>query len=443
LKGRIAFGAVRPFFVNGPNRRDALSTTADRAASIDWRRQPVVNALLPEIMRRKSTRREFLQAAARDASPPGGRSAAADQGEILRGDGGPIVMQFARQAMASQFEIRLPLAAPGTPAGQNPHAELALEALEALDALEEQSSFFRPTSELNRINRLAADGPVDVEPELFKLLCLARDIWRNTDGALDLTATPLWQVWGFAARAGSMPSHQQIADALSRVGFQFVELDEQRNTVRFSKPGIQLNLGSVGKGHALDRLAAKLLGGGTSHFLLHGGKSSILARGSELGPSPDCRQRSEQPIAPRKISGAEASSAKEPAADSPDYWTIGIPHPWKVGKRVVEIKLRNRAAGTSSSQFQSFRHKGKVYGHIIDPRTGRPAEGILSATVLAPTAAMADAVSTAFYVMGLEKSLDYARAHEEIGAVLLTHSAGSGDVEIHSAGLEDCEFIVP
>ena len=395
-------------------------------------------------MRQRETRREFLQVpAARDALQSGRRSAAADQCDRLRGDGGPIVMQFSRRAMVSQFEIRLPVAAQGAAGGQNADAEHAVEALEAMDVLEEQLSFFRPTSELNRINRLAAEGPVEVEPELFRLLCLAKDIWRNTEGAFDLTATPLWQAWGFAARSGSMPSDEQITEALWGVGFQFVELDEQRNTVRFSRPGIRLNLGSVGKGYALDRLAAKLIGGGVGHFLLHGGKSSILARGSELGQSPSCPEGSETMLAPREIPREETHSGREPTAGASHFWTIGIPHPWKAGKRVAEIRLRNRAAGTSSSQFQSFRHKGKVYGHIIDPRTGRPAEGILSATVLAPTAALADALSTAFYVMGLERSLAYARAHAEIGTVLLTHSGGSEGVEIHCAGLDDCEFIVP
>ena len=131
-----------------------------------------------------------------------------------------------------------------------------------------------------------------------------------------------------------------------------------------------------------------------------------------------------------------------PSEGLSDFWTIGIPHPWKARKRVAEIKLRNRAMGTSSSQFQSFRHKGKLYGHIIDPRTGRPAEGILSATVVASSSALADALSTAFFVMGLEKSLAYAQAHPEIAAVLLTHSGRGGDVEIHCSGLDDCDFLV-
>ena len=142
-------------------------------------------------------------------------------------------------------------------------------------------------------------------------------------------------------------------------------------------------------------------------------------------------------MGPAPSRGDEIIHDKQESSEGPieqvlsDFWTIGIPHPWKAGKRIAQIKLRNRAIGTSSSQFQSFRHKGKLYGHIIDPRTGRPAEGILSATVVASSSALADALSTAFFVMGLEKSLAYTQAHPEIAAVLLTHSGRGGDVEIH------------
>ncbi|MGW8258478.1 MAG: FAD:protein FMN transferase, partial [Thermoguttaceae bacterium] len=101
----------------------------------------------------------------------------------------------------------------------------------------------------------------------------------------------------------------------------------------------------------------------------------------------------------------------------------------------------NRALGTSSSRFQSFRHKGKLYGHIIDPRSGQPAGGLLLATVIAQSAALADALSTAFFVLGLEKSLDYCRAHPEIGAVLLAPSEQGNKCKIHLANLTDRDFV--
>jgi FAD:protein FMN transferase len=313
------------------------------------------------------------------------------------------MMHVSRRAMATQFEIRFPGHMREASGASERDVQLALETLEYLERLEEQLSFFRPASELSRINLLAAEMPVAVEPELFQLLCMAKAIWRETEGAFDATAAPLWQAWGFARRAGAVPSEPQIADALSRVGFQFVELEGRSNTIRFIRPGVQLNLGGIGKGYALERCAARLVSGGMEHFLLHAGQSSIHARG---------------------------------------LWTIGIPHPWKTDRRLAEIKLGNRAIGTSSSRFQSFRHEGKRYGHIIDPRTGRPAEGLLSATVLAPSSALADALSTAFFVFGLEKSLAYCQNHPEIGAVLLTSSVRGGGVEVHYSGLDDDNFVL-
>ena len=369
-------------------------------------------------MSRKKTRREFLHVPLAADSQASVQGETPDQpGVCLPPENTAFLMHVSRQAMATQFEIRFPGGMPGVVSGREHETQLALETLEFLESLEEQMSFFRPTSEINRINLLAAEGPVEVAPELFQMLCLARDIWRETDGALDITATPLWQAWGFARRAGAVPSVQKIADALSHVGFQFVELDEQNNKIHFKRPGIQLNLGSIGKGNALDRCAAKLIHGGMENFLLHAGQSSIFAHGSD------------------------ASQAVSAGDSTPDFWTIGIPHPWRSGRRIAEIRLRNRAIGTSSSQFQFFRHKGKLYGHIIDPRTGYPAEGVLSATVVAASSALADALSTAFYVLGPEKSLDYCHAHPEVGAVLLSPSSRGGDLEIHALGLPDCNIL--
>ncbi len=338
-------------------------------------------------------------------------------------------MHVSRRAMACEFEIRFPRGC------HEQDAQLALETLEMLENLEEQISFFRPTSEISRINLLAAQGAVQVEPELFRLLCLARDLWRQTEGALDITSTALWQTWGFAHRARAVPSAEQISQALSRVGFQYVELDAEHNTIRFTRAGLQLNLGSMGKGYALERCAAKLTAGGMQQFLLHAGQSSILARGSEINQEKKETDTAHDPSLPGKIAGGS-----EPVSFFSDFWTIGIPHPWQSKKRVGEIRLRNQAIGTSSSQFQSFRQRGKLYGHIIDPRTGHPAEGLLAATVIATSATLADALSTAFYVLGLEKSLAYCQTHPEIGAVLLTPSGRGKDFEIHLAGLANRVF---
>lgn len=309
----------------------------------------------------------------------------------------PCLVHLSRKAMAGEFEICLPAAIAGEATA------VALEALDLVQSLEGQLSYFRPDSDISQINREAADTPVDVEPRLFSLLKTAMQLWRESRGAYDLTATPLWEAWGFARREGSIPSPEQLAQARDLVGGQWVELDEERKTIRFLRRGVRLNLGSIGKGYAVDRAVEHLLAAGVSDFLVHGGFSSIAARG--------------------------LASVRQP--DVP--WTIGVKDPLRDQQRLGQIELHDRALGTSGSQFQSFRHRGRCFGHILDPRSGLPSEGLLSVSVLAPEAAAADALSTAFYVMGVEAALDYCRHRPEIAAMLF--SATDNGWELHRCGL--------
>jgi len=360
-------------------------------------------------MTHKSTRRDFLK----------GRSAVDPAADLAEGRLAPetapashadplaetYLVHVGRLAMASQFEVLLN-------AGQYEHGtEAALEALDLLGPLEDQLSVFRGGSQLSRLNLGAAEGPVVVEPPLFELLELCMRLWEETGGAFDISATPLWRVWGFARRAGAMPSQEQIAEALGRTGSHLVELDRQRRTVRFRVPGVELSLGSVGKGYAVDRAGAVLQRAGIGDFLVHGGLSSVLGRGSRMV----------------RATGDSAAG---------HGWSVGISHPLRPGKRLAEIRLHDRALGTSGAANQFFRHQGRRYGHILDPRTGWPAHGVLSATVLAPNATLADALATAFYVMGLEKASQYCRSRPELAAVLVSPVGRGNQFEIHSIGLE-------
>ena len=311
-----------------------------------------------------------------------------------------LLIRVSRQAMAAEFEVCFP-------AGKCENGtHLALEALDRVESLEGQLSYFLPTSEIGRINRLAADGPVEAEPWLLDLLRLAMRLCAETGGAYDITSAPLWEAWGFARRNGKIPSETQQTEARQYVGGHLVELDPERRTVRFRKPGVRINLGGIGKGYALDVCAERLLALGMTDFLLHGGQSSVLGRGSPTD------------------------------AGRPQPWEVGLPNPGQPGRRLGVVRLRDRALGTSGGQFQSFRHRGRRYGHILDPRSGMPAEGVLSATVTAPTAALADALSTAFYVLGPQPSLEYCRTHPEIGMVMLCPGRRGSGVEIHTAGLD-------
>jgi len=314
-----------------------------------------------------------------------------------------VLVSLHRRAMACEFEVQL---AAGR---EDDSADHVLKALDLVEALEDQLTVYRADSEVLRINRQAADRPVSVEPRLFALLQLAERLHRDTEGALDITSGPLSEIWGFSRRAGRLPSDAEIAAALERVGMRRVTLDSAARSVYFRRPGVALNLNSIGKGYALDRMAESLDAADVGDYLLHGGRSSVLARG-------DC-----------------------PGGDRAG-WTIGVRHPLRPAERLAEFYLHDQALGTSGAATQFFHHRGRRYGHLLDPRTGWPAAGIHSATVIAPTAAEADALSTAFYVMGPERVGEYCGAHPEVAAALVCPTDRSGDVELMTYGLSDDDW---
>jgi thiamine biosynthesis lipoprotein len=342
-----------------------------------------------------------------------------------------LLIHVSRRAMACEFEVCF--SAERHPQG----TEWALAALDRVEQLEEELSYFRSTSEVSRVNLLAGEGPVEVSPGLFGLLGLAVDLNRQTHGAYDVTSAPLWEAWGFARRRGEIPSDRQLAEAWSKVGSDLLELDATRRTVRFRRHGMKINLGSIGKGHALDVCGQHLATAGMADFLLHGGQSSILGRGTESVPETALDSRQQQAATTRVLPPRTISNEELPAGRA---WEIGIQHPGRLGRRIGVARLRDQALGTSGGQFQSFRHEGRRYGHILDPRSGLPAEGVLSSTVLAPTAALADALSTAFYVLGPDATRDYCQAHAEIGAILICPFPPGDEIQVHTIGLPEDVF---
>jgi thiamine biosynthesis lipoprotein len=297
------------------------------------------------------------------------------------------LLRLGRRAMATQFEIVLPFDSEAALA----HGQ---EAFDVLDRLEDQLTVYREHSEVCRLNRTAFQAPMPVEEGLFGLLQLAARITEETDGAFDVTAGALIKAWGFYRGPRRMPADAERAAALEHTGMRWVRLDPERRTVAFERRGLEINLGSIGKGYALDCVGGHLAATGKfPAVLLHGGRSSVYARGS-----PD---------------------------DDPRGWLVGISHPWEPGRRLAEVWVRDRSLATSAATFQHLEHKGKKLGHVLDPRTGWPASGMASATAVAPTGAEADALSTAFYVGGVELARRYCAAHPEVGAILLPEGDGA------------------
>jgi thiamine biosynthesis lipoprotein len=310
-----------------------------------------------------------------------------------------LVVSVCRRAMACDFEVQL---AAGREDDSMQHVFAALDLVEAI---EDQLTVYCDESEVVSINRLAAERPVEVESRLFELLQLAERLHRETDGAIDITAGPLSEAWGFSRRRGRLPNDAEIAAALERVGMDHIVLDEAKRTVCFRRPGVSVNFNSIGKGYALDRMSELLENNNVGDFLLHGGRSSVLARGKQPG-----------------MEGVG--------------WPIGLRHPLRPKERLAEFYLRDQALATSGSATQFFRRRGRQYGHILDPRTGQPADGVFSATVIAPSAAEADALSTAFYVMGPDAVAEYCAGRPEIMAVLVCSGRREGTVDLVALGLD-------
>jgi thiamine biosynthesis lipoprotein len=292
-------------------------------------------------------------------------------------------LHVSRAAMACRFEVTLPL-------WDQAGVRIASQTLDEVDRLEEQLTVFRESSEVSFINRQAAFGPVSVEPSLFALLLLCHHLHRKTEGAFDITSGPLTRCWGFLRRQGRIPEADELEQARQLVGSDKLLLDHKSRTIRFERAGVEINLGSIGKGYALDRIAAQI-GSRVQTALLSAGSSSIRAIGS----------------GDRRQSG----------------WIVGVRHPRDKARRLAVFRLRDAALATSGSEEQFFEHEGERYGHIIDPRSGLSAQDVAGVTVIAPSAAMADALSTAFYVGGRKLAASYCSAHPGILVLMLERDA--------------------
>jgi FAD:protein FMN transferase len=306
--------------------------------------------------------------------------------------------------MATRFEMLLH--GPTATALQAAADQAFLE----IERLHAQLSLYLPTSEISSINARAARHPVRVEPRLFQLLQLAQRLYQETGGAFDPTIAPLIRCWGFMGGPGAMPAPDAIAAAKAQVGFEHVVLDERRSTISFAREGMMLDLGSIGKGYALEQAAETLLEAGVTSALLHGGTSSVCAIGSP--PEADCwKVALDNPAAPNS-----QARAAEPAPP------------------LAVVSLRNEAMSVSGGHGKFFVAEGKTFGHVLDPRTGQPAQGALLTAVVLPSATETDALSTALLVLGTAGQQQIASFRPALRAFVL-ESDPNGELVISARGI--------
>jgi FAD:protein FMN transferase len=324
------------------------------------------------------------------------------------------VITLARQAMATRFEVVLQ--------GDDAiHLRAAgEEALDEISRLEQQLSLYQPSSDISRINALAAREPVRVEPRLFQLLERALALGRATDGAFDITVAPLVRCWGFMGGTGRVPDDAALQRARACVGLNLIELNASDSSVRFLRPGVMVDLGSIGKGYALECAAELLRDAGIARALLHGGTSTVVALGRPED-QPHWSVAVDSGPAPAAASGSTYPS------DAPTSPPLAI------------VTLQDEALSVSAVWGKSFSRDGRAYGHILDPRTGQPVQhAVLAATIL-PSATEADALSTAILIGGPTSLGFYAARWPQLRALV---ASSTGPTEptpsVVTLGIDPC-----
>ena len=241
-------------------------------------------------------------------------------------------------------------------------------ALDEVRRLDELLSNYKPESELSQVNKTAAAKPMRVSPELFRLLADCREYSRESEGAFDITVGPLMKVWGFYKGTGHLPHKPEIQAALTRVGYRHMHLDAAAQTVWFDRPGVEIDPGGIGKGYAVDRMVEILRKMGVRSAFVAGSGSSIYGIGSP--------------------------------PDEPKGWAVKIKDPWDSSKSLAEIRLKDMSMSTSGSYEKFFRAEGRIWAHIMDPRTGYPAQGCVSVSVVAPRTIDSEAWAKPYFVNG-------------------------------------------
>jgi thiamine biosynthesis lipoprotein len=246
--------------------------------------------------------------------------------------------------------------------------QVVTAAFDEVDRIDRLMSHYKPDSPLSQLNREAAKYPVKTTPELFNFIAECLRYSRASKGAFDITVGPLMKVWGFFRGTGRMPSAAELQAVRQKIGWQQVRLNADAQTIHFACEGLELDLGGIAKGYAVDQVVALLKQHGIRRALISAGGSTMYG----LGTPPDSAT-----------------------------WEVQLQDPLDARKIAMTLHLKDQSLSVSGSAEKFFELNGKRYSHIMNPRTGRPVMNVLSVAVIAPTATMGDALDNAFYVQGV------------------------------------------
>lgn len=270
--------------------------------------------------------------------------------------------------------------------------EIVSQGFQEIDRLDARMSHYKPNSELSTINREAFGQTVVVTPELFDLLQESFHLSEETAGAFDITVGQLMKSWGFFQGGERLPSQHELLDLLQRTGYRHVKLDSVNQSIRFNQPNVELDLGAIAKGYAVDQVIELLRKKGIISALVSGGTSSIYALGAPPGLSA---------------------------------WKISIRHPLDRRKQVCLLRLRDLSVSISGINQKSFSLNGRLYSHILNPANGVPTDKMLMSVVATVSTTKSDALSTSFFVGGAELGTSYLASHPGTAAILYSRNDSS------------------
>jgi thiamine biosynthesis lipoprotein len=258
-------------------------------------------------------------------------------------------------------------------------------AVAEISRIEKLISSWDANSETSRINNSAGKQAEKVSPELFMLIERAIRISKLTDGAFDISYASMDRIWKFDGSMTEMPSEEEIKESVAKVGYKNIELDKNTSSVFLKLPGMKIAFGAIGKGYAADKAKQLLLKNGVSAGIIN-------------------------------ASGDMNTWGKQPDGTA---WKVAITNPMNKDKAFALLPITEGAVVTSGDYEKFVNFNGKRYAHIIDPRSGYPASGIISATVFAPKAELADALATSIFVMGIDAGIDRINQLPKIECIII------------------------
>lgn len=258
-------------------------------------------------------------------------------------------------------------------------------AFDEVTRIEHLISDWIPTTQISKVNQQAGIAAVKVDLEVFELVERALKISKLTDGAFDISYASMDKIWKFDDSMKTMPTEEAIKKSVAKVGYEHILLDANNTTIFLENEGMKLGLGGIGQGYIADKIKVLLQKNGCTSGLVN-------------------------------VSGDINTWGKQPnGAD----WSVGIVNPMNKNKVFATFPLYDSAVETSGSYEKYVTFNGKRYSHIIDPRTGYPATGIVSVSVFAKQTELADALATGIFVLGVEVGLDLVNQLKGIGCIIV------------------------